>query len=145
MKKNCKRQIEQSLELKKWLGENVINYMSNRKAMLIRVIVRFTREMYLYKISQYFPKRYKSFGKNVELDLFNYVTKADLNVATGVDTSNLAAKSDLARLKSEIVKTDKEKLKTVSIDWGKLSNVVHNDVVEKTVSDKLVIKLNALF
>ena len=90
--------------------------MSNRKAMLIRVIVRFTREMYLYKISQYFPKRYKSFGKNVELDLFNYVTKADLNVATGVDTSNLAAKSDLPRLKSEIVKTDKEKLKTVSID-----------------------------
>ena len=119
--------------------------MSNGKAMLIRVIVRFIREVYLYKISQYFPKRYKSFGKNVELDLFNYVTKTDLNVATGVDTSNLAPKSDLARLKSEIVKTDKEKLKTVSIDSSKVSNVVHNDVVEKTVSDKLVTKLNALF
>ena len=49
-------------------------------------------------MNQFFPKPYNYFGGNikVELDLSNYATKADLKVATGVDTSNLEAKSDLA-------------------------------------------------
>ena len=49
-------------------------------------------------MNQFFPKPYDYFGGNikVELDLSNYATKADLKVATGVDTSNLEAKSDLA-------------------------------------------------
>ena len=42
----------------------------------------------------------------VELDLYNYATKVDLKRATGVDTSNLAAKSDLASLKAELDKID---------------------------------------
>ena len=36
----------------------------------------------------------------VELDLYQYVTKADLKNATGVGTSKFAEKVDLANLKS---------------------------------------------
>ena len=36
----------------------------------------------------------------VELDLYQYVTKADLKNATGVATSKFAEKVDLANLKS---------------------------------------------
>ena len=39
-------------------------------------------------------------------------------------------------------KIDVEKLKTVSIDLSKLSNVVNNDVVKKITCDKLVAKVN---
>ena len=55
----------------------------------------------VYKENQYVSKLCEHFGGDVkvELDLSNYVTKADLKVATGVDTSNLAAKSDLGSLR----------------------------------------------
>ena len=47
----------------------------------------------MYSLSKYYPKQ-KSLGANVkvELDLFNYATKADLKHATGVDTSDFAKK-----------------------------------------------------
>ena len=72
--------------------------------------------MLLYKISQYFLKPYESFGKNikVDLDLSNYTRKADLKGATGVDTSNLAAKSELASLQAEVDKINIEKIKDSS-------------------------------
>ena len=39
-------------------------------------------------MSEYFPEPKSSGGRlNVELDLSNYATKADLKNATGVDTS----------------------------------------------------------
>ena len=40
-------------------------------------------------MNQCFPKPYEPFGGNVkvELDLFNYATKAELKNATGIDTS----------------------------------------------------------
>ena len=97
-------------------------------------------------MSQQFSKPYESFGRNVrvELDLFNYATKADLKLATGVDASNLAAKSDLANLKAEIDKIDVDKLKTVLVDLSKLSDVVNNDVVKKTVFNKLDAKVNVI-
>ena len=37
-KKNCKRLIKKNLELKKYLGKKVINYMSNGKVMIIHLI-----------------------------------------------------------------------------------------------------------
>ena len=37
-----------------------------------------------------------------------------------------------------------KKLKTVPVDLSKLSNVVNNDVVKKTVYDKLVAKINII-
>ena len=82
-------------------------------------------------MSQYFPKPYRSFEGNikVELDLSSYATKAELKNTTGVDTSKLAAESDLASLKAEVDKIDVEKLKAVPIDLSKLSNVVNKEVV----------------
>ena len=61
----------------------------------------------------------------------NYATKRDLKNATGIDTSKLAAKSDLASVKAEVDKIDIDKLKTVPIDFSKLSNVAKNQTVEK--------------
>ena len=72
----------------------------------------------------------------------NYATKVDLKNATEVDTSKLAANSDLASLKAEIDKIDVDKLKTVPADLSKLSNVVNLGVIKKTVYDKLVEKVN---
>ena len=69
-------------------------------------------------MSQCLPKPYRTFGGNinVKVDLSSYATKLDLKNATGVDTSKLAAKSDLASLKAEIDKIDIDKLKTVPVD-----------------------------
>ena len=59
-------------------------------------------------MSRYLPKPYEPFGGdiNVKADLSNYATKADLKNETGIDTSKLAAKSDLANLKAELDKLD---------------------------------------
>ena len=91
--------------------------MLNGKVMIIRLIVGLIKKI-LYKISQYFPKPYEPFGGdiNVKVDLSNYATKDDLKNATGIDKSNLAAKSDLASLKAEADKIGVDKLKTVPID-----------------------------
>ena len=55
------------------------------------------------------------------------VTKIDLKNATGIDTSKLALKSDLAILKS---------------DLSKLSDVVKNDVIKISVYNNLLTKVN---
>ena len=68
----------------------------------------------------------------------NYATNLRLKNDTGIDTSKLAAKSDLASLKTEVDRIDIDKLKTVPIDLSKLSNLVKNEVDKKTVYDKLV-------
>ena len=81
--------------------------------------------------------------------------KTDLKNATGIDTSKLVGKSDLASLKAKIDKLDVNELKNVAtnlsnlksivdkldinklapvtVDLSKLSNVVKNDVVKKDV------------
>ena len=59
-----------------------------------------------------------------------YARKADLKGVTGVDTSNLAAKSDLDSLKAEV---DIDKINICQTVLGKLSNVVDIVVVKKTV------------
>ena len=98
------------------------------------------------KMSQYFPKSYEPFGGdiNVKVDLSNYATKADLKDATGINTSKLAVKSDLASLKAEIAKLDIDKLMLAPVDLSKLSDTVKNDVVKKTVYDKLIAKVNSI-
>ena len=61
-------------------------------------------------MSEYFPEPKSSGGRvKVELDLSNYVTKADLK--KGVDTSKFAKKVDLVSLKSYIGKLDIRELK----------------------------------
>ena len=47
--------------------------------------------------------------------------KTDFKKVTGVDTSKLAGKSDLASLKAEMDKIDIGKLKTFPTDLSKLS------------------------
>ena len=96
------------------------------------------------KISQYFPEPYEPFGGdiNVRYDLSNSATKTDIKKNSHVDTSSLALKSNLASLKTEVDKSDMDKLVPLPVDLSKLSDVVKNDVVKKTVCDKLVAKLN---
>ena len=95
-------------------------------------------------MSKYFPKSFKSFGRNisVKVDLSNYATKTDLRNVTHIDTSSFALKTNLASLKTEVDKLDIDKLAPVPVDLSKLSDVVKNDVVKKTVYDKLVAKVN---
>ena len=64
----------------------------------------------------------------------NYATKKELNHATGVDTSDLAAKKDFIALKAQVEKIDVTKLSNVptslnnlktkvdDLDVGKLKN-----------------------
>ena len=94
-------------------------------------------------MSQYFPTSL-SHKENikVEIDLSDYAAKKDINDITHVDTSNFAVKTNLSSLKAEVDKLDIYKLATVPVDLGKLSNVVKNDAVQKTVYDKLVAKVN---
>ena len=84
-------------------------------------------------MGQYFPKPFRSFGRNinVKVDLSNYAAKTNLKNVTHVDTSNFALKTNLPDLKTEVDKLDTGKLVHVPTDLSKLSNVVKNDVVKK--------------
>ena len=81
-------------------------------------------------MSTYYPP-YRSSSNNikVELDLANYATKTDLKNIAHVDVSTYASKTNLAALKTEVDKTDVDKLKTVPVDLAKLTNAVEHDVV----------------
>ena len=95
-------------------------------------------------MSQYFPKPFNShFGYSIKVktDLSNYATKTDIKSISHIDTSSFALKTNLANLKTEVDKLDIDKLVPIPADLSKLSNVVKNDVVKKTVYDKLVAKL----
>ena len=106
-------------------------------------------------MSQYFSKPNQPFRRyiNVKMDLSNYAAKTDLKNATRIDTSKLAAKSDLVSLKTEVDKLYIHELKSVPanlsnlkskvskpyigklgtnpVGLSKLSKVVKNDVVKK--------------
>ena len=83
-------------------------------------------------MSYYPPYRSSSNSIKVELDLSNYATKDDVKNISHVDVCSYATKTNLASLKTEVDKIDTDKLKTVTADLAKLSNVVKNDVVKKT-------------
>ena len=109
--------------------------MSNGNlTMTICSVAGLIKKLLLYKMSQYFSNPYERFSKNVKikLDLCNQAAKADLKVATGVNTSNLPAKLGLATLKGEVDKIHRGKIKTVPI------------VVKKIVYDKLITKVNVI-
>ena len=97
-------------------------------------------------MSQYFPKPYEPFGRdiNVKVDLTNYATKTDIKNISHVDTSSFALKSNLSSFKKEVDKLDIYELLPLSVDLGKLNDVVKNDVVKKTACDKLVAKVNSI-
>ena len=95
-------------------------------------------------MSRYFPKSFRNSRRNisVKVDLSNYATKVDIKSISLVDTSRFTLKTNLANFKSEVDKLDIDKLVTVPVDLSKLSNIVKNEVVKKTVYDKLVTKVN---
>ena len=96
-------------------------------------------------MSQYFPKPFNShFGDSikVKIDLSNYATKTDIKNISHIDTSGFALKSNLSNLKTDVDKLDIDKLIPIPNDLSKLSNVVKNNVVKKTVYNKLVAKVN---
>ena len=74
----------------------------------------------------------------------NYATKTDIKSISHVDTSIFALKSHLASFKTEVDKLDIDKLVPVPVDLSKLSDIVKNNVVKKTVYDKLVAKVNSI-
>ena len=101
----------------------------------------------------------------VLLNLSNYATKKELEHATGIDTSYLAAKKDFIALKAEVDKLDINKLtnvptslnnlkrkvdiyvgklETIPADLKKLSDVVDNEVVKNTKFNTLKKKVNNL-
>ena len=85
-------------------------------------------------MSEYFPKtNFLEPNVKVKLDLSNYATKTHLKNATGVDTSSFAKKTDLANLKSDVDKSDINKLKNVPTNLNNLKSKV-----EKLGVDKLV-------
>ena len=94
-------------------------------------------------MSQYFPKPFWSFWRNINVkgDLSNYATKTDLKNVKHIDTSSFALKTNLAGLKTEVDKLDIDKLAPVLVDLSKLSDVVKNNV-KKAVYDKLAAKVN---
>ena len=103
-------------------------------------------------MSKYFPDSSRG-TVNVELDLSNYATKADLKNIIGVDISKFAKKVNLAsfifngdkldidklknaptnlsKFKSKVDKLDLDK--PVPVDLSKLSNVIKNDVHNKDI------------
>ena len=117
--------------------------MSNEKYITFLLIAGLIKR-HCIKMSQYFPKPYRSFGGNIDVKvvLSNYATKTDVKDATGIDTSNFALKSNLTNLKTEVDKIDVAKLKTVPAGLSKLRNVAKKKVIENTGYDKLVTKVN---
>ena len=112
-------------------------------------------------MAEYFLKQ-KSLGANVkaELDLSNYAAKVDIKNKTGFDTSDFAKKqisdmdklgidklkngpSGLSSLKSKIDKLGISKLETTPADFGKLSDVAKNEVLQKTEYNELVKNVNS--
>ena len=95
-------------------------------------------------MSQYFPKPYKSFERNINVKVYlsNYTVTTDLKNILYVDTSSFALKTNLASLKTEVDKLYIDKLVPVPVNLSKISDVVKNDVVKKNVYDRLVAKVN---
>ena len=52
-------------------------------------------------MSKYFPKSFRSFGRNinVKVDLRNYATKTDIKNISHVDTLGFGLRTNLANLK----------------------------------------------
>ena len=78
----------------------------------------------------------------MKVDLSNNEKKTDLKNVTHFETSSFALKANLVGLKTEADKLDIGKLVPVPVVLSKLSNVVKNEVVNKTVYHKLAAKVN---
>ena len=91
-------------------------------------------------MSQYFPKPFKSFGRNINVKV-DHTTKAGIKNISHVDTSSFALKTNFVNLKSEVDKLYIDKLVPVPVDLSKSSDVVKNDVVKKTDYNTKITKI----
>ena len=69
----------------------------------------------------------------IKLDLSHYATKADLNNATGGNTTKFAKRIDLANLNSDADKLDIEKLKNGPTNLHNLKNNLDKLGADKSV------------
>ena len=85
-------------------------------------------------MSQYFPKPFRSFGRNinVKVDLSITQQKQILEIFHMLILQVFALKTNLANLKNEVDNLDINKLKPVPDDLSKLRNAVTNDVIKRT-------------
>ena len=113
--KELQKTNQKEFRIEEVLKRNVINYMSNGKGVIIVLIVRLI----------------KNWLKLVKIDLSNYATETDIKNISHVDTSIFALKTNLASLKTEVDKSDIDKLVPIAVDLSKLGDVVKNDVVKK--------------
>ena len=95
-------------------------------------------------MSQYFPSCLEILKEILTLKLIFLIIqkKTELKNVTHIDTSIFALKTNLASLKTEFDKLDIGKLVPVPVDFSKLSDVVKNDMIKKTLQDRLVAKVN---
>ena len=94
-------------------------------------------------MSQYFPKLHEYYSQN--LGQTNLITqKKTFKKSNRCSYIFLAVKSDLASLKAEVDKIDIDKLKTVPANLCKLRRVADNEIVKKTVNEKLPLRLMPL-
>ena len=73
------------------------------------------------------------------MDLSHFATKINQKGIICIDTFILASKIHLADWETKVDNLGIDKLKTVLADLSKLGNTVDNNVVKKTVYDKLVL------
>ena len=121
-------------------GKSVVveRFIRTLKSKIYKYMTSISKNVYIDKLDDIvdeYNNTYKSSSSNVkvELDLTNYATKNDLKNITHVDVSSFASKTNLAALKTEVDKTDVDKLNTVPADLAKLKNAIENDLVKKTV------------
>ena len=81
-------------------------------------------------MSENFPKL-KCLGVDLDLDLSNYATKANIKNAAGVDTSNFAKETVLTNLKYDVDKLDIEKVKNIPSNLSNLKSKVDKLCVDK--------------
>ena len=84
------------------------------------------------KMSQYFPKPFRSSGWNINatVDLSSCARKEDIKNTWQADTSSFALKTNLASLHTEVDKLDVDKLAPVLANLRKLSDGVKNEAVK---------------
>ena len=77
------RTNQEEFRIEKVIREKEKSFMSKGKAMIIHLTAGLMKKT-LHKVSQYFPKPYEPFGRdiNVKVDLSNYATKAILKKGT---------------------------------------------------------------
>ena len=66
--KELQKASQEKFRIEKVIKERVINCTSNGKDMIVVLIVGLIK-FYCIKMSQYFPKRFRCFGQNINLDI----------------------------------------------------------------------------